>query len=231
MDRQKIKKMLQNNPQMTHVLCTIYNHFPFNNKFNLSKKNKLKNSGILKNCIVKVNGSGNCIYIDSLARVNNTIITIKGNNNQIFIGKDCLVEEGEFYIEDDGGSIEIGAGTEICGKTHLAVIEGTKITIGEGCLFSSSIIIRTGDSHSILDMLGNRINPSQSVHIGNRVWIGNQVTVLKGSEINSDCIVGTGALVTKQIKCTNVIIAGAPAKIIKENICWCGERIQMKGEK
>ena len=38
MDRQKIKKMLQNNPQMTHVLCTIYNHFPFNNKFNLSKK-------------------------------------------------------------------------------------------------------------------------------------------------------------------------------------------------
>lgn len=44
---------------------------------------------------------------------------LKGNNNQIFIGKDCLVEEGEFYIEDDGGSIEIGAGTEICGKTHV----------------------------------------------------------------------------------------------------------------
>lgn len=32
MNRQKIKKMLQNNPQMAHVLCTIYSHFPFNNK-------------------------------------------------------------------------------------------------------------------------------------------------------------------------------------------------------
>ena len=119
MNRQKIKKMLQNNPQMAHVLCTIYSHFPFNNKFNLSKKNKLKNSGILKNCIVKVNGSGNCIYIDSLAKLNNTIITIKGNNNQVFIGKDCLVVEGDFYIENDGGSIEIGAGTGFVEKVRV----------------------------------------------------------------------------------------------------------------
>lgn len=231
MDRKKIKEMLQNNPKISHMLCTIYNHFPFNNKFKLSKNNELKNNGILNGCVVKVNGSGNCIHIGSLARLNNTVITIKGNNNQVFIGNGCLIVDGELYIEDDCGTIEIGNGTEICGKTHLAVIEGEKITIGQGCLFSSSIVVRTGDSHSILDMSGNRINPSQSVHIGDRVWIGNQVTVLKGAEINRDCIVGTGALVTKKFNCTNVTIAGSPAKIIKENIHWCGERIQMKEDK
>lgn len=228
MDRKKIKKMLQDNPRMAHILCTVYNHFPFNNKFSLSKKNKLQNNGILKECAVKVNGIGNSIYIDSLARLKNTSITIKGNNNQVYIGKGCLIIDGELYIEDDSGAIEIGDGTEICGKTHLAVIEGEKITIGEKCLFSSSIVIRTGDSHSILDMSGNRINHSRSVQIGDHVWIGNQVTVLKGSEIGSDCIVGTGSLVTKKNNDTNVIIAGNPAKIIKRNISWCGERIKRK---
>ena len=48
MDRKKIKRMLQDNPRMAHILCTIYNRFPFNNKFSLSKKNKLQNNGILK---------------------------------------------------------------------------------------------------------------------------------------------------------------------------------------
>ena len=65
-------------------------------------------------------------YIDSLARLKNVSITIKGNNNQVYIGKGCLIIEGELYIEDDGGAIEIGDGTEICGKTHLAVIRGKK---------------------------------------------------------------------------------------------------------
>ena len=102
MDRKKIKEMLKNNPQMAYMLCTIYNRFPFNNKFKLSKKNELKSDGILNDCIVKVNGTGNCIHIDSLARLKNTVITIKGNNNQVFIGKDCLIVDGDLYIEDDG---------------------------------------------------------------------------------------------------------------------------------
>lgn len=227
MDRKRIKEMLKNNPQMAYMLCTIYNRFPFNNKFKLSKKNELKSDGILNDCIVKVNGTGNCIHIDLLARLKNTVITIKGNNNQVFIGKDCLIVDGDLYIEDDGGTIEIGDGTEICGKTHLAVIEGEKITIGQGCLFSSAIVVRTGDSHSILDKDGNRINPSKSVRIGDHVWIGNQVTILKGVIIQKDSVVGSGSLVTKKFFDTNIIIGGSPAKVIKESISWCGERIKI----
>lgn len=231
MDRKKIKELMQNNPRITQMLCTFYNHLPFNNKFSLRRNNEFQNRGILNGCVVTVNGSGNSIHIGTLVRINNTSITIKGNNNQVYIGDNCLIVDGELYIEDDCGKIEIGDRTEICGKTHLAVIEGEKISIGQECLFSSSIVIRTGDSHSILDFEGNRINPSQSVRIGNHVWVGNQVTILKGSEISEDSIVGTGALVTKKFQSSNAIIGGSPAKIIKENISWCGERIKMINDK
>ena len=94
-------------------------------------------------------------------------------------------------------------------------------------MFSSAIVVRTGDSHSILDKDGNRINPSKSVRIGDHVWIGNQVTILKGVIIQKDSIVGSGSLVTKKFFDTNIIIGGSPAKVIKESISWCGERIKI----
>ena len=231
MDRKKIKQLLKAHPNITNVLICIVNHLPFNNTYKIAKGNNFINHGILKNCSIVVRGTGNTIKIESLCRLIHTKITISGNNNKIIIGSDSLIIDGELYMEDDLGCIEIGENTNICGKTHLAVIEGRKIIIGRDCLFSSSVIIRTGDSHSILDSKGNRINPSKSVYIGNHVWVGNQVTILKGVSIKNDSIVGTGALVTKEIPTTNVIIGGIPAKIVKENISWCGERISIDKER
>lgn len=181
MNRKRIKKFLKNNPGISRALFSIYNHFPLNNHFKIGRNNSLENYGMLKRCKIIIHGSGNFIQIGTLTRLCDTVITITGNNNQISIGDDSLIIDGELYIEDDFGGIEIGEKTNICGRTHLATIEGEKISIGKQCLFSSSIVVRTGDSHSILDEDGNRINPSKSVMIGDHVWIGNQVTILKGT--------------------------------------------------
>lgn len=175
---------------------------------------------------IKVKGKGNKIIIGELSRMINSNIEIHGNNNTIVIGDRSLITEGDFFIEDDLGIIEIGKDTNICGKTHLACIEGRSIKIGDECLFSSNIIVRTGDSHSIINSeTKQRINSSKNVVIGNHVWIGNQVTILKGVNILDHTIVGTGALVTKSFNQENIILAGNPAKIIKSGIDWIGERI------
>lgn len=47
----------------------------------------------------------------------------------------------------------------------------------------------------------------------------------KGVFIPKNNIIGTGAVVTKKFELTNTIIAGNPAKIIKEKINCCNERI------
>lgn len=113
----------------------------------------------------------------------------------------------------------------MCGKIHLACTEGRKISIGNDCLFSSEIVFRTGDSHSIVDMSGERINRAADITIGDHVWIGHRVLVNKGVVIPENTVVGTGAVVTKQFDEPNTILVGVPAKVSKQNINWLAERI------
>ena len=92
-------------------------------------------------------------------------------------------------------------------------------------MFSSLIEFRTGDSHSIIDVVSKkRINYAQDVIIGNHVWIGAHSKILKGVTIGDNSIIGTNSLVTKNIL-KNSIAAGIPAKVLKSNVDWLRARI------
>ena len=54
-------------------------------------------------------------------------------------------------------------------------------------------------------------------HIGNQCFIGMNSIILPGVKIGNNVIVGAGAVVTKDIP-SNTIVAGNPAKVLKENI-------------
>ena len=54
-----------------------------------------------------------------------------------------------------------------------------------------------------------------SIVIEENVWIGTNAIILPGVKIGKNSIIGGGAVVTKDVP-ENVIVAGNPAKIIKE---------------
>ena len=87
-------------------------------------------------------------------------------------------------------------------------------------MFSHNIRLRTSDSHSIVDSKGNRINYSKNIVVGNHVWVGLESLILKGSVIADNSVVAARATVNKQFEQSGCIIAGAPAKQIKEDINW-----------
>lgn len=185
----------------------------------------MENKGkLLYRCKVISHGN-NTIIFHKGGVIRNTVFHIQGNNNVIEIGEGTCINQGELWIEDDNNKIIIGDNTNLCGKIHLACTEGSKICIGNNCLFSSEIVFRTGDSHSIVDMSGERINRAADILIGNHVWIGYRVLVNKGVVIPEDTVVGTGAVVTKQFDETNTVIVGVPARVSKQNINWITERI------
>lgn len=129
-------------------------------------------------------------------------------------------------MEKDNNEILIGCHFDCHGSTELAALEGTQIIIGDDALFSANIKFRTGDSHSILDLnTGDRKNPSKSILVGNHVWIGNSVTVLKGAKIGDHCVVGIGSIVPGKTYPSNCVIGGNPAKVLKNNVDWCFEQI------
>ena len=59
----------------------------------------------------------------------------------------------------------------------------------------------------------------QDVIIESNVWIGCNVTILKGVTIGDNAIVGAGSVVTKNVR-PNTVVVGNPAKVIRENISW-----------
>lgn len=187
--------------------------------------NKIKKDiAFLSKCRFKFNGNNNRIIIEGVCRLKNCRFIINGDNNIINI-KSSVATGVEFYIEDDNNCLIVNDNTSFCGKAHIALIEGTCVEFGRNCLLSSDIVVRTGDSHSVLDLCGNRTNQSENVSIGDHVWIGNKVIITKGVTIPKDCIIGTGSVVTRKFSRDGVVIAGNPAKVVKENVNWDTKRI------
>ena len=86
-------------------------------------------------------------------------------------------------------------------------------------MFSFGIFVRTADPHLIYDSTTKgRINPSASVFIGDHVWVGQDVLILKGTRIGSGSIVGGATCIAGKMIPSNVTIGGNPARIIRENV-------------
>jgi len=189
-----------------------------------SKHNKIQYTGaFLKKTDIKINGSNNIVDIAPKVRLINCLLNIRGNHCRIRIDPSCTLKNVELWIEDTGSQIIIESRTTIEGG-HLASTEGKTITIGNDCMFSNHIEIRNGDSHSIFSTESSqRINPAKEVKIGNHVWLGSDVKVLKGTVIDDGTIIGTGSIVSGLID-SNCIYAGIPAKKVKEHVSWRRDR-------
>lgn len=215
----KIKRFIRDNEKLMIFLSAIYRLLSLN--LIIGRRNVLISwSGVFaRRCKFINHGKNNEINIGKGCRLNNCKIQIFGDNNTVNIDRDCVGNGMDLWVSN-GSYVSVGHNTHFSGKIHIACIEGRKVRIGNQCLFSNEITFRTGDSHSIINKYGERINPSEDIQIGNHVWIGQQVTVLKGAEIGSNSIIGTRALVTGRKFEDNVILAGSPAKIIRTGVLW-----------
>lgn len=190
------------------------------------KGNKIVNQGGVKVVSrIQILGDGNKLIMEKGCMLLNSLVKISGNNNEVVLKANSYVSGAELWVENNGCTIEIGERTFVGHHSHLACTEdGNRLIVGDDGMISSYVQIRTGDSHSIVDMEGNRINPAQSVEIGDHCWIGEGAKVMKGVTLEGDDIVSTGAIVTKSFG-KNVLLGGIPAKVIKENVTWDSKRL------
>jgi carbonic anhydrase/acetyltransferase-like protein (isoleucine patch superfamily) len=89
-----------------------------------------------------------------------------------------------------------------------------QITIGNGVMLANGSYVTDSDWHTIYDrtVRDDRASP---VTIGDNVWLGDHATVLKGVTIGENSVVAARAVVTRDVP-ANVVVAGNPAKVVKE---------------
>ncbi len=175
----------------------------------------------MKRVTIKLGGHSNRLVFGEGAEINDCEIRLDGEGNTIEIGHGVRFSSGKIYLRRTRGQhIRIGEKTTVEGA-YLLVDEPASIDIGRDCMLSTDIIIRVGDKHSILDMVsGERLNRARDIRIGDRVWIGRDVQVLKGSVLHPETIVATRALVSRAFDEGNCVVAGLPAQIVKRQVVW-----------
>jgi acetyltransferase-like isoleucine patch superfamily enzyme len=90
------------------------------------------------------------------------------------------------------------------------------IRIGHGVFIADNVTIRDADNHQ---MLGRQHVTAQPITIEDHVWIGMNVTILKGVCIGRGAVVAAGAVVTRDVPAAS-LVGGVPAKVIRTDIQW-----------
>lgn len=146
-------------------------------------------------------------------------VSMTGRNATARIGRLRRAIDVSLRVSSDA-TLEIGADTSFRGNVAIHASEGCRLSIGEDCMFSSNILVRTTDSHAIYDLdSGTRINPDDDIVIGNHVWVGEGVKILKAVRIGDGSVIGAGSVVSGEIP-ANCVAAGIPARVLRENIRW-----------
>ncbi len=206
----------------------IYNQLKSkSHNFHISNKIHLKNTGGgVKGNEFYFSGVRNKIIIDKAAQISNVKFEIIGEDNEIRIGKGVILRNSIIHVGDRHSRLIIKDSVDVGVDAKWTVLEGAKVQIGKGCMFSTNSHILSSDSHSIVKLSSNiRENKAANIIIGERVWFGEDVTCLKGSIIESDSIFGCKSLITAGKYKKNAVYAGVPCKKIKENIYWEVKRI------
>lgn len=103
------------------------------------------------------------------------------------------------------------SGIGVNAKIYGTCVIGNYVMMGEDCT-----IITRNHKHDRTDipMMQQGFEEERPVVIGNDVWIGDRVTIMPGVHIADGCVIGAGAVVTRDIPAYS-IAAGVPARVLK----------------
>jgi len=143
----------------------------------------------------------------------------------VFEGK-CVFMQAAQIVVWDNGILKIGENASF--GTSTKIVSFKSIIIKNNLLSSWECQFFDTDFHFLMNTINHEIyNNCKSVIIGENCWIGNRTTILKGTILPENCIVGGNSLCNKDytlIVKKSSIIAGSPAKLIKDNITFINNK-------
>ncbi len=120
------------------------------------------------------------------------------------------------YVEARTPEAKITIGNNVYFNNNLNLVAMQEITIQSNCVIGINCTIMDSDFHNLNPKERMSNNPSSNpVFLEENVFLGNNVTLLKGVTIGKNSVVGSNSVVTKSVP-ENVVVAGNPAKIIKQ---------------
>ena len=126
-------------------------------------------------------------------------------------GQEANIERNAYYTPAAslGDCSSIGVNCEVYGTVNI----GNDVMMGPEC-----IIYTRGHKHDRVDItMIEQGFEEKPVSIGDDVWLGRRVMIMPGVKIGNGCVIGAGAVVTKDIPDYS-IACGVPAKVVRNRL-------------
>jgi acetyltransferase-like isoleucine patch superfamily enzyme len=124
-----------------------------------------------------------------------------------WIGHGCKIRVHE-------GEVSIGAKTVIGQECTISAFQ--HVSIGRECIIADRVMMIDFD-HGVTEVERPiRVQGiyKRDVRVGHNVWIGYGACILRGVSVGENSIIGTSAVITKEVP-ANAVVAGAPARVIR----------------
>lgn len=122
------------------------------------------------------------------------------------------VKLGVWGREQHSGRIDVGDYVLMSPGTRISASD--EIIIGDSVMMANGVYITDSDWHGIYDRTERDPDPAP-IRICDNAWLGDHSLILKGVTVGENSIVAAQAVVSKDVP-PNVVVAGNPAKIVKE---------------
>ena len=160
---------------------------------------------LLTNIFRLLNKLGKLIHYKGMSRL---IRYSKWKSKLSHLGKKVVFYRG--VVIHNSMNVSIGSGTAIAEYVHMW--GGGGIKIGENVLIASHVII-SSVSHNPMADLYKESSIKKEICIEDNVWLGAGSIILPGVRIGRNAIIGAGAVVTKDVNPSDIVV-GIPARIL-----------------
>ena len=144
-----------------------------------------------------------------------------GTGLELQIAKRGTLRFGRFVWVGDGtkircheGEVVIGAKTVIGQECTISAYK--RVRIGEQCVIADRAMFIDFD-HGVVEVERPiRVQGiyKRDVEVGSNVWIGYGACVLRGVRVGDNSILGTSAVVTRDVP-ANAVVGGVPARVLR----------------
>jgi acetyltransferase-like isoleucine patch superfamily enzyme len=112
------------------------------------------------------------------------------------------------------GEVSIGAKTVMGQDCTISAFQ--HVSIGRECILADRVMLIDFD-HGVTEVdrpIRLQGIYKRDVRVGHNVWIGYGACVLRGVSVGDNSVIGTGAVLTKEVP-ENAVVGGVPARVIR----------------
>ena len=156
---------------------------------------------------------GRRLKLDGLAFVGPKVVLQIGRNARIELGRWSWVGHGT-KIRCHEGIVSIGAKTVLGQECTISAYQ--HVSIGRECVIADRVMLIDFDHGMVEVDRPIRLQGiyKRDVRVGHNVWIGYGACILRGVTVGDNAIIGTNAVVTKEVP-ANAVAGGVPARVLR----------------